>query len=486
MKLRLVIALIAFAMVSTLATSCSKDKVDTETNVDAQTDTEAEAEVPKDPNELELPEDLDIEGETFNLYVALSTLKNSYISEELTGTSITNDAVFERNEAVKNHLGIDLNFVASTLSTGGADQQTETSKISSLILAGDTTYDAFVHVQHTGMPTLINEGMFIDWNEIPIINLEKPWWYSNALRDITFGDKIFCMTGDYNLNTFQETAILIFNKGLMDELELDYPYQLVQDGTWTHDRFVEYIQTATKDLNGDGQMTNETDRYGFYGWKYEQLPALYVGYDGVTLKKDDNNMPVLNIYSEHQNKVIDAMIEVFSNEGAVFEGSTWSKFRTPFLEGRLLFVDGFFNHLGGYKDLETDFGFVPYPKLDETQDEYHSRTANISGLTYIPVTLAPERYELVGAALETMAYYSSKLVLPKYFDIVLTIKSTRDIESEQMIPIIKDSARFMDQAIGFSPDSIVASGHNTLASFWMSSRTTYEEKLKTLIETYTD
>ena len=225
MKLRLVIALIAFAMVSTLATSCSKDKVDTETNVDAQTDTEAEAEVPKDPNELELPEDLDIEGETFNLYVALSTLKNSYISEELTGTSITKDAVFERNEAVKNHLGIDLNFVASTLSTGGADQQTETSKISSLILAGDTTYDAFVHVQHTGMPTLINEGMFIDWNEIPIINLEKPWWYSNALRDITFGDKIFCMTGDYNLNTFQETAILIFNKGLMDELELDYPYQ---------------------------------------------------------------------------------------------------------------------------------------------------------------------------------------------------------------------------------------------------------------------
>ena len=106
-------------------------------------------------------------------------------------------------------------------------------------------------------------------------------------------------------------------------------------------------------------------------------------------------------------------------------------------------------------------------------------------MTYIPVTLAPERYELVGATLETMAYYSSKLVLPKYFDIVLTIKSTRDIESEQMIPIIKDSARFMDQAIGFSPDSIVASGHNTLASFWMSSRTTYEEKLKTLIETYT-
>ena len=42
----------------------------------------------------------------------------------------------------------------------------------------------------------------------------------------------------------------------------------------------------------------------------------------------------------------------------------------------------------------------------------------------------------------------------------------------------------MDMAIGFSPESIVYGGQNTLASHWASARTTYEEKLATLIKAY--
>lgn len=53
-----------------------------------------------------------------------------------------------------------------------------------------------------------------------------------------------------------------------------------------------------------------------------------------------------------------------------------------------------------------------------------------------------------------------------------------------MIPIIKNSAKFMDQAIGFSPTSFVMSGQNTLASYWMANKSTFEEKLATLIKVY--
>ena len=88
------------------------------------------------------------------------------------------------------------------------------------------------------------------------------------------------------------------------------------------------------------------------------------------------------------------------------------------------------------------------------------------------------------APLETMAYYSNREVLPTYFDIILTIQSTRDVESEQMIPIIRSSSRFMDQAIDFSPDIIVMSGQNTLASHWAANKTSYEEKLANLINVY--
>ena len=429
---------------------------------------------------LELPEGKFLEGETFNLYHAHNGF-DSYYVEDVQSGDLKGESVMKRNAAVEERTGVKLNFVHTTTP---ADQGAETQKISSLILAGDTTYDAYVHVQHTGMPGLINEGMFIDWYKLPYINFDKPWWYSNTIRDINFGGKVFAMTGDYNLNSFSCTNCLAFNKTMLDELEMPYPYQDVFDGTWTKDRFIEYIVAATKDLNGDGHMDYDNDRYGFGGWQWEQTPAMYVGFGGQTLVKDDNGLPKLNIYSRQQNEVIDAMIEVYNQPGAFHEGKTWGVDDGMFNEGRLLFNDSMLHMIVGMRNLEDDIGFVPYPKLNEEQTEYYSRTGNTSCLTYIPVTLTEDRYDIVGGTLEAMAYYSNQIVLPTYFDTILTVQSTRDVESEQMIPIIKGSSRFMDQAIGFSPASIVYSGQNTLASHYAANKTGYEEKLATLIKVY--
>ena len=479
MKKRRIAALaLAILLSSAVFASCKKEeeKVDNNKVID-ETPTE------NDESELGLPKDLRFDGETFNMYLALSTLKGSYIAEEGSENLLT-ETVYKRNELVKERLGIDLNIVCTTLTSAGADQQTETNKISSLILAGDKTYDVYAHVQHTGMPGLINEGMFLNWNDIPNIDLTKPWWYSNALRDITFGDKIFCMTGDYNLPSFSNTECLAFNKTMLDELEMEYPYQYVLDGTWTHDKFVEYIQAATKDLNGDGQMDWDNDRYGFAGWAPEQIQALYVAYGGQVLDKDDHNMPVLSIYSLKQVDVIDKMLEVFNLPGSFTQATTYGLEDKMFEEGRLLFNDSFLSMIQGMRNYEDEIGFIPYPKINEEQEDYRSRTANVSGLTYIPVTLEEERYELVGATLEAMAYYSNKELLPTYFDIILTVQSTRDVESEQMIPIIRETAKFMDMTMGFQPSTFVNAGQNSLASYWMSNKTVFEEKLATLIKTY--
>ena len=482
MKKRKISALaLAIILSSTAFASCKKDEVknDGENNVIDETPTV------KGENELGLPDDLRFDGETFNMYLALSTLKSSYIAQE-DAENLLAQTVYKRNELVKQRLGIDLNIVCTTLTSAGADQQTETNKISSLILAGDKTYDVFAHVQHTGMPGLINEGMFLNWNDMPYIDLTKPWWYSNALRDITFGDKIFCMTGDYNLPSFSNTECLAFNKTMLDELEMEYPYQSVLDGTWTHDKFVEYIQAATKDLNGDGQMDWDNDRYGFAGWAPEQIQALYVSYGGQVLEKDDHNMPVLSIYSRKQVEVIDKMLEVFNLHGAFTQSKEYGLEDRMFENGRLLFNDSFLSMIQSMRNYDNEIGFIPYPKINEEQEDYRSRTANVSGLTYIPITLDEERYDLVGATLETMAYYSNRELLPTYFDIILTVQSTRDVESEQMIPIIRNTAKFMDMTMGFQPSTFVTSGQNTLASHWMSSKSVYEEKLATLIKTYSD
>ena len=475
---RIFALLLASLLVTGTFVSCKKDE-----NADEGAQSGANVEI-EDKAEFTVPAGA-AEGKTFNMYLAHSSVKGSYIAEEETGDD-KNDAVYQRNALTEEHLGVDLEFVCSTRGTSGGEQGEETSLIRTLIQSGDDTYDAFVQVQHSGMPTLIEEKMFIDWNTIPHINLENPWWYSNVIRDICFGDKIYCMTGDYNLDSFSVTECLIFNKTMCDELGLEYPYQMVFDGTWTHDKFVEYIKAATADLNGDGAMDYDNDRYGFGGWSYEQVQALFAGYGGQTLTKDEYNLPVLNVDNELTYRVIDKMIEVFDCDGAFWESKTWGVDDKMFNEGRLLFNDAFLSAVSATRNLENiDVGFVPYPKLNEEQEDYYSRTANISCLTYIPVTNTD--LDKTGAVLETLAYYSSQTLMPTYFDIILTIKSTRDVESEEMIPIIRNSSRFMDANINFNFAGIVQAGNgNTLASVIASNKDAWDEQVVHLIETYTD
>ncbi len=424
------------------------------------------------------------EGKEIDIYLAMPSYKTSYIAEGESGDQL-NDAVYRRNALAEEHTGAKINFTLTTTNGRGTDQQAEATKIRTLIQSGDDTYDVFIHAQRSDLFSAFLEDMFVNWYDIPYINPENPWWYKNVLRDSTYGGKLYAMTGDYNLTSFSMTECLIFNKTMCDELGLEYPYQYVFEGDWTHDRFVDYIKSATSDLNGDGVVEYTSDRYGFAGYVYEQVPSLFVGYGGDWVTKDDNNLPVLNIGSERSFDVIDAMLDVFSLDGAKYvkmeEGSNTAN--QMFNEGRLLFKDAYFSHIPATRSLEDiDVGFVPYPKLDKSQEDYFSRTANLSGLTYIPVT--NNDLETTGAVLETLAYFSQETVLDTYFDIILTIKSTRDTESEQMIPIIRESSKFEDIITEFDLSLIVDANSNTLASYVASKGDILESIVDEYVEFY--
>ena len=177
---RIIAGFICATFVLSAASCGKKDEKVKSTDANAPTNEVSDGEISDEigENELGIPENLRFDGETFNMYVAYGASAKQLKADEPSNDLLLQKC-YERNEAVKERLGIEFNIVGSTLTTSGADQRTETDKISSLILAGDKTYDAFLRVQHTGMPTLINEGMFIDWNTLPYIDIEKPWWYSN-------------------------------------------------------------------------------------------------------------------------------------------------------------------------------------------------------------------------------------------------------------------------------------------------------------------
>ncbi|MBR5308579.1 MAG: hypothetical protein IKU43_07395 [Clostridia bacterium] len=477
MKKRRVLSLILATLLAGTTVLSSASCLRNEKNNGASNQSKAPVSDNADGSQLDIPEGITGGGETFDIFLAYSVFDADYIVEEETGDSVK-DIIYHRNNEVEDYFDIDFTF-----RPGDSQNNTASATIRSLVQAGDDTYEVFMNVQHAGMP-LVYEDLFVEWGEsMPYAKLDNPWWYQNVQRDLNFGDKIYVTAGAYNFHCLRAAGVLTFNKTIMDELDMEYPYQMVKDGTWTIDKFIEMVKAGQKDLNGDGIIKYEDDRLGFAGWKHEMMPAIFVGMGGNPVTRDENNLPVLNINNERTFNIIDKMLELFSSgNGAWDGGSEYGVSGKMFNESRLLFHNATLSALPGLRNLEDDFGAVPYPKLDKDQEEYYSRIVNFSSLTYVPVTNS--KLELTSAVLEYIAYLSHRDLIPEFYNVILTVKTSRDVETEEMIDIVRNGARFMDENYLNSGiiQRMITGGSNTLSSNYASQGDAWEIKLADIIE----
>ena len=83
--------------------------------------------------------------------------------------------------------------------------------------------------------------------------------------------------------------------------------------------------------------------------------------------------------------------------------------------------------------MEDDFGFIPYPKLDENQDTYYTLAEETSIMCVVPTTAD---LDFTGTMLEVLAAESVSTVSPAFYDVCLQGKSVRDEESAAVLDIL--------------------------------------------------
>ena len=80
-------------------------------------------------------------------------------------------------------------------------------------------------------------------------------------------------------------------------------------------------------------------------------------------------------------------------------------------EGHCLF-SAWASEIRMLKDLEFEFGIVPFPMFDDTQSTYYSYASG--GYLFIPSTIS--RPEFVGAMIEAMSLGSQQDLVPKFYE----------------------------------------------------------------------
>jgi len=129
----------------------------------------------------------------------------------------------------------------------------------------------------------------------------------------------------------------------------------------------------------------------------------------------------------------------------------WAGSPDKWMHGLKLFAeDHFLFHVNNARcfddftafNMESEYGIVPNPKWDTTQENYRHMLDNYNSALIIPSANQPEDLERLSVILEDMAYMSSKTVLPEYYETIIALRRARVPELGQMVDIIKNTIHY--------------------------------------------
>lgn len=475
--------LLLLSMIAASVTACGGEGSAAVTNEVPTTDTAAAVET-EEAGALDGLAVQDFGGHTFGVLATNDAANNRHYDIATAGEEngdILNDLVYARNRAVEEKYNI-------TITTADDEYAKVMDIIRQQVQGGLSDYELYLADGHATM--LAAEGYFADMHAISTLDLSRPWWNQKAVSALSIEGKVYFSTGDINPTTMMSGGGLVFNKSLFSNNDIAYPYDTVRAGKWTIDALLSLTKDMSQDLDGDGTMSPENDRYSLSSWCAASPFAFFYGMGGMMSKKGSDDIPVLDWDVDRISAIYEDIYTLIIGQKSYFV-TDGSKYDTNFK----CFSDGhaYFNQISlltidrNLRDMEDDYGIVPIPKFDEAQKDYLAYVNAASNLAMIPSSAEnPERAGLLTDALAAGAY---DMVTPSLYEIITKSRNVRDEESAEMVSIITGNIVFdpfylnLLDGYGILQERLTAKSES-IASALESKRSAAEKSLEELVDAY--
>lgn len=376
----------------------------------------------------------DLEGMTFRVLVRDIVGGSGYVEEmeasEENGDPL-NDAVFARNLAVSEELNVGI--AVSRVSRGAY-----TTTVRAAVAAGDDSWELLLTDAMLSY-AMAAEGSLMEINALPNVDFSKAWWSESLLKDSSIAGKNCFAIGDLDLQVYNSLQIFMWNKQMAADYAVGDLYDTILNGNWTYDRMIETAKLFSADVDGDGQRT-EKDLYGL-GQVSSSAVILPAGSGLKLIEKDADDVPRIQVSDRFvtffDRIVRDAADDSFSMyiDRPGYTGQRMTLGPEMFFDDRLFLLRIDLGGIEAYRSYDSDFGFAPVPKYDESQTDYIS-VVHPQILTGAAIPLTNALTEETGMVLESLAYHSYEITRPVYIDICVKNKYTRDEESAVVLDLI--------------------------------------------------
>ena len=394
----------------------------------------ATEEVTKSYKPKNVPDDLNYDGREFTVMTFGETtvvwFDVDWSAVEETAEDI-NDGVYRRTARVEEQLGIDV-----VPELGGVHGDGGVLKKS--VMANDSLYDiAFVNVRSAG--TLSQDECLYDLYDLDQLEIEADWWDQNCVKDMSIYNMLFMLTGDIEIMYKKSIGVTLFNKVMAKDYQLPDLYELVDDKEWTIYKIAEYGFDVSEDINNDDKWTKD-DIYGYLF--YSDVSALgVIAAEASFCEKDEDDLPEITFYSDRTVDALDAWFNVLLDDTLAYSDNNEDVLKPMFISNQALFDFNEFHAVEQLRQMETDFGILPIPMLDEDQEGYHhSINPHVGSVMVVPYD--NDDLEFTAWVTDSLGAASKNILTPKYYDAYLKWKSTRDDESKDVIDLVLSTVRY--------------------------------------------
>ncbi len=360
------------------------------------------------------------------------------IDQLTTTTSELDQKVYFRNREVERKMGVALMFIT--------DSQEKVQSAVKTAVASNTqdTYDLVINHGRSIFHGA-ESGYYLDWNTMPTINLDAPWWSQNIKSAWTTpSGKLYAANGDISYLSIGAANCMYFNKDLITNAQAISPYSYVKENNWTFETFFRSAREVGASIDGE-------EGYGYVSqiWR-GPVDALYASGRSTIVINKDGTFEV-GIENEISYNAIDAFTS-FLKESCATSEDDLGKARKLFTDKLAVYFDDNIKVAASdYKDI--NFGILPFPKYDSNVSDYQSLVGSGTDTFAIPVNTSENNRQRIGDVVECLAYIGYTEVVPYYFDTLVSTRSVKDTESRESLEIIRRTLHF-DVGHYLNPGSI--------------------------------
>ena len=361
-------------------------------------------------------------------------------SEDADTTNKVDRAIFDRNRAVEELLGIKI-----TVLWYGATSTLSSSEVVTSLANNDSDYDVVGGLQWADVKLCL-EGNLADVTQlydgtekIDYLDLNAPYWSTYYIEAMRCGDAIYWLTGDLCLRYTGSYYCTFVNSWIYEqycEPEFGNIYSIVKEGNWDYDTLNKMTVKAFQNLDGDDALTADDQCGGVFPiWDNTNGLALAAGVNWSS-RNDDGTMEWE--FTAANDRLLDWMAAfrtVIRNGYVRTTGGDYNGAMSSLASDLAGFVLGRLNQAELYLDnMEHDYYILPCPKLNKEQAQYRSSVHD--GIQLYGINAYSTHIGAVAATLEELAARSYWDVRPIYYDEALKYMYSRDQGAADMIDLM--------------------------------------------------